>query len=40
MHLAAYSLDLLFDADSSGLGIDVLPAKSEDFATAQAIENE
>jgi hypothetical protein len=40
MHLTAYTLDLLFDADSSGFEVDVLPAKPEDFATAQPIENE
>jgi hypothetical protein len=40
MHLAAYPLDLLFDADGSGFEVDVLPAEREDFATAQAVENE
>src|SRR5262249_11333039 len=40
VHLTAYPLDLLFDADRSGGEIDVLPAEPEDFATAQAIEDE
>jgi hypothetical protein len=37
VHLTAHTLDLLFDAKGSGSEVDVLPAKPEDFTTAQAI---
>src|SRR5260370_32149614 len=38
VHLAAYTLDLLLDADHSSSEIDVLPAEAEHFAAAQAIK--
>ena len=34
VHLAAYSLDLLFDANGSGFDVDILPTQAEDFTTA------
>ena len=40
VHFTTYPQDLLFDADRSSPEVDVLPAKRQDFATAQAIEDE